>query len=206
MVQKEDVKLTPMQMDALREAVNIGAGNAASALSQMAECKVLMSVPTLSIIPVGNIPNIVGHKPGGELLIRINIIGEAPGAILISMSMSSAYLLADILMERASGETKSLSAMDLSAIQEAGHIMTGNYLRALETLLNVPFRSSVPFMAIDKEGRVLRGALSEFNFESDKAIVIESELKEKSHEIKAQFFLIPNPNSLAKMLEVLGVG
>jgi chemotaxis protein CheC len=206
MGQKKDVKLTPMQMDALREAVNIGAGNAANALSQMAECKVLMSVPKLSIVPVGDITDIVGHKPGGELLIRINIIGDAPGAILISMSMNSALLLSDILMEREAGETKNLNAMDLSAIQEAGHIMTGNYLRALETLLSVPFRSSVPFMAIDNEGRVLRGALSEFDFESDKAIVIESELKEKSHEIKAQFFLIPNPESLTKILEVLGVG
>jgi chemotaxis protein CheC len=202
----EKIELTPLQIDALNEAVNIGAGNAANALSMMADCMVSMSVPKTSIVPVGEIPGIVGHRPGGELLIRINIIGEAPGAIIISMSMSSAYLLADILMERKKGETNSLSAMDLSAIQEAGHIMTGNYLRALETFLKVPFRSSVPFMAIDKEGRVLRGALSEFDFETDHAIVIESELKEKEHEIKAEFFLIPNPKSLRKMLQVLGVG
>jgi chemotaxis protein CheC len=120
--------------------------------------------------------------------------------------MESAFALSDILLERETGETKSLSAMDLSAIQEAGHIMTGNYLRALETFLKVPFRSSVPFMAIDKEGRVLRGALSEFDFESDQAIVIESELKEKQHSLQAEFFLIPNPESLKRMLQVLGVG
>jgi len=200
------IDLTPIQVDALNEAINIGAGNAANALSKMADCMVLMTVPKTRIVPVGKIQDLVGHRPGGELLIRINIIGDAPGAIIISMSLDSAIILSDILMEREPGKTTTLNAMDLSAIQEAGHIMTGNYLRALETFLKVPFRSSVPFMAIDKEGRVLRGALSEFDFESDLAIVIESELKVKEHSLQAEFFLIPNPESLKMMLQVLGVG
>lgn len=202
----EIIKLTPMQMDALKEAVNIGAGNAASALSQMAASRVDMTVPKASIIPIENIPKMVAHDEKGDLIIRVNIIGDAPGTILISMPMSSACLLSDILMEREAGMTKQLSAMDLSAILEVGNIMTGSYLNALETFIGVPFRSSVPFMAVDKKGNVLDGTLLELDKIAGYAVVIETELLEKSHSITAQFFLLPNPSSLEKMLGVLGVG
>jgi len=201
----KNIKMTPLQMDALKEAVSIGAGNAASALSKLSASRVDMTVPKASIIPVKNIPRVVGMQKNGKLLIRINIIGDAPGAILITMTIGSALILSDILMDRKAGQSKDLTPMDISAIQEVGNIMTGHYLRALEMFLNVPFRSSVPFVAVDSEGKVLNGVLSELEKDSDHAVVIETELKEKEHEIETQFFLIPNPNSLEKILQVLGV-
>jgi chemotaxis protein CheC len=201
----QNIKMTPLQMDALKEAVSIGAGNAATALSKMAKSRVDMSVPKASIVPVSDIPKLVGREKDIKLLIRVNIIGDAPGAILITMSMNSALTLSDILMERKAGATKMLGPMDMSAIQEVGNIMTGNYLRALETFLKVPFRSSVPFIAMDSEGKVLSGVLAELGQETDHAVVIETELKEKDHEIETQFFLIPSHRSLEKILEVLGV-
>ena len=45
----EDIlKLTAMQLDALREIGNVGAGNAATALSQILNRKIGMTVPTVS--------------------------------------------------------------------------------------------------------------------------------------------------------------
>jgi chemotaxis protein CheC len=201
----QNIKMTPLQMDALKEAVSIGAGNAATALSKMASTRVDMSVPKASIVAVSAIPKLVGKNKDIQLLIRVNILGDAPGAILITMSMASAITLSDILMERKAGQTKKLGPMDMSAIQEVGNIMTGNYLRALETFLKVPFRSSVPFIAMDEEGKILSGVLSELEKETDHAVVIETELRDKEHEIQTQFFLIPSARSLEKILEVLGV-
>lgn len=201
----EPIKLTSFQMDALKEAVNIGAGNAASALSKLASSRVDMSVPRATIVPIADVKEHVLRSGEGELLIRVNIIGEAPGAIIITMPMGSARLLSDILMERETGSGRELTSMDLSAIMEVGNILTGSYLGALENFMGVPFRSSVPFMAIDKKGDVLKGAISEFDKIADYAVVIESELKEKTHSINTQFFLLPNPKSLNRMLEVLGV-
>lgn len=199
------IKLTSFQMDALKEAVNIGAGNAASSLSKIASSRVFMSVPKATIVPVEKIQSFVTTNKEGELLIRVNIMGDAPGSILICIPMSSACLLSDIMMERKAGETKTLSAMDISAIQEVGNIMTGSYLGALETFMGVPFRSSVPFLAIDKKGDVLKATIAELGQTSDYALVIESDVKEKDHHIQIEFFLLPNPESLMKMLKVLGV-
>ena len=44
--------LSPVQMDALREIGNVGAGNSATALSQIINRRIDMDVPRVSIVPL----------------------------------------------------------------------------------------------------------------------------------------------------------
>ncbi|MBP2665527.1 MAG: CheC, phosphatase, inhibitor of methylation, partial [Firmicutes bacterium] len=60
MEKDEVLSLSPMQLDALREIGNIGAGNAATALSQIINRKIDMSVPRLNILPLSEVPDVVG--------------------------------------------------------------------------------------------------------------------------------------------------
>jgi len=48
----DEFDLTPVQLDALREIGNIGAGNSATALSQVLNKKIDMNVPRVSLVPV----------------------------------------------------------------------------------------------------------------------------------------------------------
>jgi chemotaxis protein CheC len=53
----DDVRaLSAQQLDALREVANIGAGHAATALSQITGERIMISVPELSIAPLDEIP------------------------------------------------------------------------------------------------------------------------------------------------------
>ena len=54
------LELTPVQMDALREIGNVGAGNSATALSQIINHRIDMNVPKVSIVPLGDVPDMVG--------------------------------------------------------------------------------------------------------------------------------------------------
>ena len=53
--------LTNEQLDALRETGNIGAGHAATALSQLLQMKVLISVPEVRILPLDAVAGLVGE-------------------------------------------------------------------------------------------------------------------------------------------------
>ena len=61
MEKDEVLSLSPMQLDALREIGNIGAGNAATALSQIINRKIDMSVPRLNILPLSEVPGPIMH-------------------------------------------------------------------------------------------------------------------------------------------------
>ena len=57
----EDIlDLSAMQLDALREIGNVGAGNSATALSQIINRKIEMNVPEVAIVPLNEVPDLVG--------------------------------------------------------------------------------------------------------------------------------------------------
>lgn len=58
----DEFNLSPNQLDALREIGNIGAGNSATALSQVINKKIDMNVPKVSVVPIEDVPDLVGKK------------------------------------------------------------------------------------------------------------------------------------------------
>ena len=53
----EDVRgLKELQLDALREVANIGAGHAATALSQMTNHTIMIAVPEVNVRPLEEVP------------------------------------------------------------------------------------------------------------------------------------------------------
>ena len=127
---EEEFNLTPNQLDALREIGNVGAGNAATALSQVLNKKIDMNVPKVSLIPIEEVPDLVGGPDSLIVAIFLRVYGKAPGNILFLMPKKNAFFLVDDLMGRPHGTTQTLDAMDESALKEIGNILTGSYLNS----------------------------------------------------------------------------
>lgn len=53
----DEYDLSPLQLDALREIGNIGAGNSATALSQIINKKIDMQVPKVAFVPIEDVPD-----------------------------------------------------------------------------------------------------------------------------------------------------
>ena len=57
----DDVRtLKALQLDALREVANIGAGHAATALSQMTDSTIMISVPEVNVRPLEEVAELFG--------------------------------------------------------------------------------------------------------------------------------------------------
>ena len=59
-MQQEWVSLDERQRDALREVANIGAGHAATALSQMTDRKIMINVPEVQIRRLEEVAEMLG--------------------------------------------------------------------------------------------------------------------------------------------------
>jgi len=202
----EDIlNLSAMQLDALREVGNIGAGNAATALSQIINHKIDMTVPRVAILPLGDVPDVVG---GAEVMVAgvyLKVYGLAPGSILFLLPYDSAFYLVDMLMGRKHGETKTLNAMDESALMEIGNILAGSYLNALCHFTHMTLLPSIPALAVDMAGALLSVMLIQLGQVGDHALVIETEFSTESGGVKGHFFLVPDPGSLGTILSAIGV-
>jgi chemotaxis protein CheC len=202
-------KIKPIHLDILREIGNIGAGHAATALSTMLRKAVDMKVPSVKVISFEEITEMVGGSENIVASVFLRIVGDAPGCMFFMLPVKQAeVLLGDLL---GSGQVPLVdgeySEMSLSALQEAGNILSGSYLTSFSDFTGLNLQPSVPATSIDMAGAILSFGLFEISAVSDYAIVIDTAFTDmKNHdEVQGHFFLLPDPDSFAKIFKALGV-
>lgn len=202
-------KIQPIHLDILREIGNIGAGNAATALSTMLNKAVDMSVPSVNIISFEEISEMIGGAENVVASVFLRILGDAPGCMFFMLPIEQAERLLEDLL---GGQAVQLinendSAISLSALQEVGNILSGSYLTSFSNFTGLNLQPSVPATSIDMAGAILSFGLFEISTVSDYAIVIDTAFTdiEKHDNVKGHFFLLPDPDSYAKIFHALGV-
>lgn len=192
------------QLDVLKEIGNIGAGNAATALSKMLQTKIDMNVPQVKILSFGEIEDYIG---GGEKLvvtIFLRIEGDVPGNMFFMLDIESAQnLILQMLGE--DEEPFQFDDMELSALQEIGNILAGSYLSALADFTKLTLYPSVPAISIDMAMAILGYGLIELGHVGDLALVIDTTFSNGDEKVEGHFFLIPDPPSFETLFQSLGV-
>ena len=201
-------QLNDIQYDVLREIGNIGAGNATTALSQMLNQKMDMSVPKVALVPFNEISDVMGSEDQTVVGIMLGFEGDVEGMMMFLFDTKSAHHLVNTLMMRdkedGGEEGAEFSDMDMSALNEIGNIVSGSYLTAISKLTNLKMISTVPEMTIDMIGALLSVPASEFGKYGDKLLLIQSQFGELDF-VNGYFLMIPELNSYDKLLESLGV-
>lgn len=193
-----------MELDALREIGNIGAGNAATALSLLLSNRINMEVPRVAIIPFDDVSNIVGGPENLVTGIFMRITGDISGNILIIIPKKNAFNLIHYLLKQ-KPEGNSLSAMEESALTEVGNIIASSFIAALSDFTKLSMKITTPGFAYDMAGAILSFPLSLYGYMGDTAFFIETEFTEGIDDINFHFFLIPDDESLKVLLKAIGV-
>ena len=77
------MQLNDLQKDALKEVGNIGAGHAATALSQLLNTKINLSEPRIDVIKFRDLASRVGHENRTVAALHMYVRGEAPGQMVV---------------------------------------------------------------------------------------------------------------------------
>ena len=201
----DEFDLTPIQLDALREIGNVGAGNSATALSQIINKRIDMNVPNVALVPIEEVPELVGGPDTIVVGVFLRVYGKAPGNILFLLPQKSAFYLVDTLMGREHGTTQHLDPMDESALKEIGNILSGAYLNAFFNFTHISMLPSIPSLAMDMAGAILNVVLVQLGQMGDHAMVIETKFLAEDDGINGHFFLVPDPGSLGTLIKAVGV-
>lgn len=193
------------KMDVLREVGNIGAGNAATALSRLLNKPVDMAVPKVQLLPFEEISEKVGGAEQVVVAIFLRVEGEAPGNLFFILSPEAAKSLLNRLVGFPSETDGMFNEMEQSALCEIGNILAGSYLSSLADFTKLSMYPTVPALAMDMAGAILSFGLLQFGHMGDDALLIDTTFLEGDHEVEGQFFLIPDPDSFAKIFKSLGV-
>ena len=124
-------KLNDMYIDVLREIGNIGTGNATTAISNMLNLKMDMSVPKVELMPVEKLGGAIGSEDEVVVGIMLGVEADIDGSMMFIMDEKSAHRMVNLLMMRDRDSMDPFTEMDLSALMEIGNIIAGSYLSAI---------------------------------------------------------------------------
>ena len=204
----EDIRsLKPNQLDALREVANIGAGHAATALSQMTGCTIMISVPTINIAKLEDVPPQVSGPEEPVAAVLMHMLGDLTGRTLLVFPKPTAIRLSELMLRRPHGSSKDLGELEQSAIKEAGNILSGAYMNALSDFMGLMLLPSPPSLAVDMSDAVLTTAYLQFGSDRDYVFCVESEfyLQDIGERLRGFFLLLPDYASLQAILKAVRV-
>src|SRR5215208_1628879 len=191
----DDIRsLKALQLDALREVANIGAGHAATALSQMIGGTIMISVPRINITPIEEIPAQVAEAEEPVAGVLMHMLGDLTGLTLLVFPKETAIRLSEMMLRRPRGSSTDLGPLEQSAIKEAGNILSGQYMNALSEFMGMMLLPSPPSLAIDMSAAVLTSSYLQWGPDRDYVFCVESEfqLADTKEALRGFFLLLPD--------------
>ena len=196
-------------LDVFKEIGNIGAGHAASALAEILNRRISMSVPEASVLPFGDIVDVL---EGPETLVAgvlIDISGELNGYILLLLDMNDAMAMVSQALQQPARDTSDpdfeLDELEKDTLLEIANILVGSFLSAISSFSGLGSIPAVPQLSVDMLGAILSIAMIEYGMIGDSALFLKTQFNDLSGDINGHFFLIPDYNSYKILLNALGL-
>jgi len=205
---KDAQDLRDLELDALKEVANVGAGHAATALSQLTSRRVMIEVPSVQIRPIEEAAVAVTDGNGVVAAILMHVLGDLTGRTLMLFEKDCALRLADTLLTREPGTTKVFGELEQSSLKETANILTGAYLNGLSDMLGLMLIPSVPSLAIDLCAAVLSTTYLNFGHDRSYVIIMDTSFRFEPDEsrMSGHFVLLPDPASLDVILKAVRLG
>jgi chemotaxis protein CheC len=199
--------LRELELDALKETANIGAGHAATALSQMTNRTIMITVPEVHVRSLDTLPALLGPPEEVAAAVLMQVMGDLTGRAMVIMPEPSALVLCDLIFRRPVGTTQRFEPMEESGLKEVGNILVSAYLTALSDFLGLMLVPSVPSLAVEQTSGILTSAYLDFSHDRNFVICVETsfEVAGASEPMRGHFLLLPDTPSLRAIFDAIRV-
>lgn len=197
-------ELGALQLDGLREVANVGAGHAATALSQLTRRRIMVEVPRLRIAPIAEVDSLDAAR--GAAAVLFQVLGDATGRCVQIFPSRTASRLAEILLTRPVVQfPDAFGEMERSTLMEVGNIVTGAYLSALSDFLGLLLLASVPRLVLDGAGSVFGDGGISAGAKTELVLCIDTHfsMDDPDEELDGHFLLLPDPPALRAIFQAL---
>lgn len=195
--------LNELQRDALKEVGNIGAGHAATALSQLLNTTVKLSEPRIDVLKFRDLSSRIGASDRTVAALHMYVRGEAPGQMVVLFDRDQSLEFVNVFIKRIIGDIQIFDSIADSTLKELGNIIAGSYLTALISLTGINLLPSVPTLSYGTVQAAFRTLMS--ILPDQDVFLIESQFLGTDRTVSGQFILIPETGSLQPLLSVFGV-
>lgn len=204
MKQRNYEHITEQEMDILREAGNIAAGNAVTALGQLIHQRIDMEIAKVRIEKIQNLLEVLGDEEEVIAGMLINVFGDLRAMLILAFETNSAINTVNRMLGRKAKSLAEFDEMAYSVLCETGNILAGSYLRALNVFTGLTLEVSTPEIAIDMAGAILSYPAIEFVTNDESMLFIQTIFKDVKGILNGNYILILDNESYNKIIDCLG--
>lgn len=194
---------TEEQLDYLVELLNIGAGNATTALCSLLQCKVEMTLPGVEVLPAMRVAAALGDPASPAACVRMKMVGDLTGCLLFIVPDEQKRKLADLAERAAAGAGGENPDADqaLGVLAEIANILAGVYLTAIHDFCGLTVCHSVPVPAVDMLQALLDEPLADLAREQQSMVLITNEFLIGQDRVKTFFLILPTKDALQALVD-----
>lgn len=191
-----------MELDVLKEIINIGGGHAATSLSQLIDKPVHMTVPVIEMMAYEAVFKQIMPEETVIKAIIVKMMGDAEGVFLFTVDQQFSKDLVSMMLP---DNTSYSEAMADSALQELVNILVNSFLNAVMKLVDRNLITTVPIMIEDMFGAIMSSVYMEQSQYDDSIMIIKNEFYYLGDRLESSLYFIPKPGIIEKLLQVLTV-
>ncbi len=194
-----------LRRDGLREVATIGAGHAATALSQLTNRRIMISVPQVRRAAATEVASLVGEVGDHVAVVGMRMLGDLTGRALLIFGDTDATLLCDLILRRELGPQRALGELEQSGLKEVGNIVCSAYLTALSNLMGMMLLPSVPTLTMGSLAGALAAMTSPDESPTDLVFCVDTAFRGEDVDVTltAAFVLLPDSASVQAILEAI---
>lgn len=198
-------ELNSLEIDTLREIGSIGTGNAATALSQLLQKEVRITMPEVRIMGYNEAIDWIGGAEEITAGVLMRLGGEINGIMLSVQQLEFVNLVMEGILGRHIKDYMELHEMECSALIEVGNIMISTFINALSGLAEIGIQLTVPAFTVDMQGAIMTVPMAEYGGQSDYIMTIGGNFVCDNKQVPCRLLLSPDVRSLNFLLRKLGV-
>lgn len=198
-------QLSSLEIDTLREIGSIGTGNAATALSQMMNRPVRITLPEVRIMEYNEAIEWIGGPEEVTAGILVKMSGDVGGIMLSVQKLDLVNVVLSTMLGESIDSYENLTELERSAMIEIGNIMISTFINAMSGLADLNIKLTVPAFAVDMQGAILTVPMAEYGGLSNYLMAIGGNFVCDGKEVPCHLLLSPDLRSLDFLLRKLGV-
>ncbi len=200
-----DNDLETLRRDGLREVATIGAGHAATALSQLTDRRIMISVPQVRRIEYDGVPGMLAGFGDHVAVVMMRMLGDLTGRALLVFGETDAVRLCDLILRREQQPARALGEMEQSGLKEVGNIVCSAYLTALSNFMGMMLLPSVPGLTVGSTEAAIAAAVDPHEMGSDLVFCVDTAFRAEGSEVPltGAFLLMPDQASIQAILEAI---
>lgn len=189
-----------LDLGILLELGSIGAGHAATSLSELLQQKISIDVPKLHTIKPHLIPQFYNLHDAPTTAIYLQLAEKYSCDILLMFESSEAKKIVAMMTMAASIEEVD-QTMETSALQELANILIGAFLTSISDFIGLGLLPTTPETVMDVFDAIIDNFLIKQSMVSENALVFETRFMRNGEDAKSMLMLFPSAELKSLLVE-----